>query len=434
MIKLNEVFLSRMKNILGDEFDDFLASLERSSEKAIFVNKKITTENLKQIADFKMEQIPYERNGFYVENLSGKHFLHQAGAFYMQEPSAMFTVNCFQFKGDEKVLDMCAAPGGKSIQIANRIPNGVLVSNEINKQRSQILYSNIERMGLSNVIITNDTPERIGNAYGNTFDVCLVDAPCSGEGMFRKGEIAINEWNDGLNELCAKRQIEILSCADKTLKTGGFLIYSTCTYSKQENEDVVSEFCKNFGYSLVEIKYPFTRGIGMKEAVRLYPYKVKGEGQFVALLKKESENCCFAFKNLKLNTSKMAINFLKQQTNLSFDEKRVLASNELSFLVPDVDLIKAKVNYVCAGVKLGETKDNRFIPSHFLFSAFGDNFNLKINLDYKNLDVAKFLHGETFNVDLLDGYGALMVNGCSLGGFKISQNKFKNHYPKGLRL
>ena len=187
---LNNQFLENMKSLLGDEYEDFVASLSKDQEKSLIVNtNKISVKDFLNIVDFPLNSIAYEKSGFYIDNEKlGRHPLHHAGVFYIQEPSAMFTVNAYNFKGDEYVLDMCAAPGGKSIQIANRIPNGLLVSNEINKKRSEILYSNIERMGLTNVIVTNDTPERISSAYANTFDVVLVDAPCSGEGMFRKGE------------------------------------------------------------------------------------------------------------------------------------------------------------------------------------------------------------------------------------------------------
>ena len=198
MLNLDEKFLSRMKVLLKDEFDSFYESLQQPPQKAIYVNaNKIALEKFKNVVDFSIEQIPYEKNGFYVDNEKrGRHALHHAGAFYIQEPSAMFTVNSHNFKGNEKVLDMCASPGGKTIQIANRIPNGVLVSNEFVKSRSSVLYSNVERMGLKNVIITNESPSNLATAYANTFDVCLVDAPCSGEGMFRRGEDVSNQWNE----------------------------------------------------------------------------------------------------------------------------------------------------------------------------------------------------------------------------------------------
>ncbi|MBR4998482.1 MAG: RsmB/NOP family class I SAM-dependent RNA methyltransferase, partial [Clostridia bacterium] len=272
-MKLNEIFLNRMKSLLGEKFEDFLNSLNKPIEKSLYVNENtVSVENFKKIVDFQLEQITYEKAGFYVDSeKKGRHTLHHAGAFYMQEPSAMFTINSIQFKGDERVLDLCAAPGGKSIQIANRIPNGVLVSNEIVKSRSEILYSNIERMGLKNVIVANDSPENIAEAYGDCFDVCVVDAPCSGEGMFRRGDAVSSQWNENLDIMCAKRQLEILEHADKTLKQGGKLIYSTCTYSQKENEDVVREFLANHDYSLVEIPYAFSHGVDMPQAVRLYP-------------------------------------------------------------------------------------------------------------------------------------------------------------------
>ena len=425
-------FLIRMQEILGDEFEDFKASLEQQNQKSIYVNQnKISIDNFKKIVDFSLEQIPYEEAGFYVDNEKrGRHALHHAGAFYMQEPSAMFTVNSIKFNGDERVLDLCAAPGGKSIQIANRIPNGVLVSNEIVKSRAEILYSNIERMGLKNVIITNESPEKLADAYGDSFDVVLVDAPCSGEGMFRRGDDITSEWYPEINKICARRQLEILSHADKTLKTNGILIYSTCTYSIEENEEVVREFLKNHNYELCDINANLPRGIAMPEAVRLYPHKVKGEGQFVAVLKKKGENFNSCYSGLKLTNSKITNEFMKKHTLTSTDFVEYM---NYSYYTPCKELIKKKVNYVSIGVRVGGVVGSRFEPHHNLFTAFGHDFKMKINLNFKHENVKKYLRGETFYVDLLDGFGAILVNNCALGGFKISQGKFKNFYPKGLR-
>ena len=401
-------------------------------QKSIYINQnKISLDCFKQIVDFSIEQIPYEKAGFYVDNeKKGRHPLHHAGAFYMQEPSAMFTVNSIEFNGDEKVLDMCAAPGGKSIQIANRIPKGVLVSNEFVKSRAEILFSNVERMGLRNVIICNDSPEKIGLAYGNTFDVVLVDAPCSGEGMFRRGEDVMQEWYPEINEVCSKRQLEILCHADKTLKCGGKLIYSTCAYSIEENENVVREFLKNHKYELVNINANLPRGIEMEQAVRLYPHKVRGEGQFVAVLKKLEENFNPCESCLKLTNSKITNEFIK--THLCTYGDFVEYMN-YSYFVPSKELIKKHVNYVSVGVRLGKVISNRFDPHHNLFTAFGVDFKIKLELDYKDCLTTKYLRGETFDVNLSDGFGAVIVNNCALGGFKISQGKFKNFYPKGLR-
>lgn len=431
-MKIDNVFLERMKCLLGEEFEEFYQSLFLPQQKAIFVNKsKISVKEFEKIIDFDIEKIPYEQSGFYINNdKKGRHPLHHAGAFYLQEPSAMFTVNSVQFKGDETVLDMCAAPGGKSIQIASRIPNGFLISNEIVKSRSDILLSNIERMGLKNVIITNDTPENLANAYGNTFDVCLVDAPCSGEGMFRRGVEVTEQWNENLAEMCAVRQLDILSHAHKTIKTGGLLIYSTCTYAVKENEDVVREFIKKHNYELVNISYNLPRGIDMPEAVRLYPHKVRGEGQFVAVLRKLDDEEYSSNSCRKMVNSKITNDFMKNNTNLN---EEYVQFEKFSYYVPNKNLIKKNVRYVSVGVKLGEVVGNRFEPHHNLFSAFGNNFNIKLNLDFKDILVEKYLRGETINCNLKDGYGAFVVNGCALGGFKISKGKFKNHYPKGLR-
>lgn len=431
-MKINQIFLDRMNSLLGDEFGDFMESLNQPLQKSIYVNSnKINVKDFLNIVDFEVQPIFYEKCGFYVDNdKKGRHPLHHAGAFYMQEPSAMFTVNAFNFKGDERVLDMCAAPGGKSIQIANRIPNGVLVSNEINKSRSGILYSNIERMGLKNVVISNDTPENIGEAYGNFFDVVLVDAPCSGEGMFRRGEDVTSQWNENLPQMCAMRQLDILSCADKTLKQGGYLIYSTCTYSVEENENVINEFIKNYDYELININHKFSKGINMPQVARLYPYLVKGEGQFVALLKKKNENYHSSYSGLKLTNSKHTKDFIKSNLNIEFD---CYEYQNYNYYIPCKEAIKKHINYVSVGVRLGQLVNGRFEPHHNLFTAFGNNFINNLNFDYNDDGVKKYLKGDTLEVDNLDGFGAILVNGCALGGYKISKGKFKNYYPKGLR-
>ena len=431
-MNINDVFFERMKELLKDEYKDFELALNDPIQKSIFINQnKISVEKFKDIIDFPIEQIPYETAGFYVDNTKkGRHPLHHAGAFYLQEPSAMFTINAIEFNGDEKVLDMCAAPGGKTIQIANRIPNGVLVSNEFVKSRSEILFSNVERMGLKNVIISNDTPENIGKAYGNTFDVVLVDAPCSGEGMFRRGEDVTKEWYPEINAMCARRQLEILSHADKTLKENGILIYSTCTYSIKENEEVVREFMKSYNYDLININYPFSRGVDMPEVVRLYPHKVRGEGQFVAVLKKVDKNYNSSSSGVKLTNSRITNMFIKE--NLVTPVECVEYKN-YSYFTPKQDMVKKGVNYISIGVRLGQVVGNRFEPHHNFFTAFGKELKIKHSLNFTDQFVEKYLRGETFDLNLKDGYGCLIVDGCALGGFKMSKGKMKNHYPKGLR-
>ena len=434
MNSLNEEFLGRMKHLLGAEYEDFYNSLSCLDEKSIYINEnKISVEDFLRVVDFDVSPIEYEKCGFYVDSEKrGRHPLSHAGAFYIQEPSAMFTVNAYKFKGDEIVLDMCSAPGGKTIQIANRIPNGVLISNEIVKNRSEILFSNVERMGLKNVIITNEKPENLVSAYANTFDVCLVDAPCSGEGMFRRGEEITNFYNANLPSMCKTRQLEILQQADKCLKKNGVLIYSTCTYSKEENEEVVSEFASAFGYKILNIDAPeyFNRGIDMTEAVRLYPHKVKGEGQFVALLIKNSNNDLSSKKVLSLKECEKSNKLLKEFTNLN---KKSYVFKNFSYIIPDLSLIKKDINYVSVGTRVAEIKQNWIEPNHNLFTAFGRDFNRKINLKLNDENVKKYLKGETFSDENGDFYGAILIENCPVGGYKISKGKFKNLYPKGLR-
>lgn len=421
-----------MRGILGEEFNQFLHALNEPEQKGILVNtNKIQVERFKDIIDFEVSAIPYERAGFCVDNIKlGHHPLHHAGAFYVQDPSAMFTVNSFKFNGNERVLDMCASPGGKTIQIANRLSEGVLVSNEINPSRSQVLFSNVERMGLKNVVVCNDTPKTIAKAYGNYFDVVLVDAPCSGEGMFRRGQKVVDEWNENLPKMCAERQIEILHSADKVLKQGGHIIYSTCTYSVEENEDVASQFARENGYELVNIQSNLSRGIGVPEAVRLYPHCNRGEGQFVAVMRKVSENEQSDCTRLRLKRDPLAKKFVKDNIDRTLD---LYKYKNFSYYIKDCSIIKEGVNYVSLGVRIGEEKNNLFTPNHNLFTAFGGEFKRKTDLKYDSLAAKKYLRGEALEHDFSDGFGVVLIENCPVGGFKISAGKFKNHYPKGLR-
>lgn len=438
MLELPIEFLSRMERILGDRYADFLASLDQPLEKAIYVNQnKISVEDFCKICDFSLEKIPYETAGFYVDGEKrGRHPLHHAGAFYIQEPNAMFTVNAHKFRGDELVLDLCAAPGGKTIQLANRIPNGTLVSNEYVAARSKILFSNVERMGLRNVIITNDTPENLARAYANTFDVVLVDAPCSGEGMFRRGADVVDEWNTGVNIRCRERQIEIVDHADQTLKTGGYMIYSTCTYSLEENEEVVRYIIDNLGYELIDIEYNTARGVMIDDeheysnCIRLYPHESRGEGQFVAVLRKVSENDIVPAGTLKMSNSNIANQEIRKIVDADLN---IRETNGKIYHINNEMLIKKNVNYITKGVLLGEIQKGRFEPHHNLFTAFGKCCFNTLNYTFDSKEVAKYLRGDTVDAELSDGYGCIMVNGCPLGGFKVSAGRFKNHYPKGLR-
>ena len=293
-------FTERMKALLGDEFGDFLNSYTETPVRAFRVNTdKISVEDFLKINPFDTEKIPYVENGFYfTDEKIGNHPFHHAGMIYVQEPGAMAPAECVDLEPDWVVLDMCSAPGGKSSQLKNKLgENGVIVSNEIIPSRCKILTGNVERLGLKNVVTTCMDTGRLAKIFPESFDLIMVDAPCSGEGMFRKDDVAIDEWSEENVKNCASRQKEILENAVKCLKNGGYIIYATCTFSLEENEMTVDWFLKSHpDFEIVRVKKEVEEntcdGIffdgctceNIKFSRRFYPHKSKGEGQFMAVL------------------------------------------------------------------------------------------------------------------------------------------------------
>ena len=300
MITLPHTFKERMKKLLKEEFEDFLKTLEQPPIKAYRINtEKISVDDFSKISPFGDNKIPYVDNGFYLEyDKVGNHPYHHAGMIYVQEPSAMAPVEAIEINENWNVLDMCAAPGGKSTQIKNKLgENGVLVSNEIVMNRCKTLTGNIERLGLKNCVTTCMDTHRLAKTFPSTFDMIMVDAPCSGEGMFRKEMAAIDCWSEENVKMCAQRQNEILDNAVVCLKKGGYIVYSTCTYSLEENEMVVDAFLnKHTDFEIVPVReklQPFgSDGVLFEGCInenitlckRFYPHKNRGEGQFVAVL------------------------------------------------------------------------------------------------------------------------------------------------------
>ena len=300
MKNLPEKFKERMKTLLKDEYDDFITAVNGEPVKGFRVNTdKISLEDFDKINIFGNEKIPYVKNGFYLDyDKAGNHPYHHAGMIYIQEPGAMAPAECVEIEEDWKVLDMCASPGGKSTQIKNKLgEKGLLVSNEIIPSRCKILTGNIERLGLENCVTTCMDTSRLAKTFPETFDFIMVDAPCSGEGMFRKDDVAIEEWSEENVKMCADRQAEILENAVKCLKDGGYIVYATCTFSLEENEMTVCNFLENHPeFELLPVNEDvknytsdgfFYDGCTCKNinfTRRFYPHKSKGEGQFMALL------------------------------------------------------------------------------------------------------------------------------------------------------
>ena len=448
MKQLPTEYERRMKNLLGEEFDSYLKELQNPPVKAFRVNTdKISLEEFQKLNIFGKEKIPYVHNGYYLDfDKIGNHPYHHAGLIYVQEPAAMAPAECIDIDPDWCVLDMCAAPGGKSTQLKNKLgENGVLISNEIIASRCKILTGNIERLGLQNTIVTCMDTSKLAMIFENTFDLVMVDAPCSGEGMFRKEEIAIDEWDESNVEKCAKRQAEILENAVKALKSGGFIIYATCTFSLEENEMTVDSFLQNhpeFEILPVNervakatsdgIKFEGCKCENIHFARRFYPHKAKGEGQFMAVLHHKGERISNNHTApQKKKTDKLIIDFLDDtlaEYNPDFlgvyNKKTIYYNNRLP--------IKDGQAF-CLGVTIGEIRKNYIMPHHQFFMALGHKFKRKINLSPDSENLAKYLHGEEFDTETSNGWAVVMVDGFSLGGVKVVNGKAKNHYPKGLR-
>ena len=433
---MNEEYLNRMKSILKDKYDLYINALKEEPLRSIRLNNINYDTFIKNI-DMDLEKIEYDIDGYYLNNDKkyGNHPYHHLGAFYFQEPSAMMPVNLYDFKGDELVLDLCASPGGKSSQIARRIPNGVLVSNEIDKERSNVLFQNLERMSLSNVYITNNSSFELAKTFPNTFNVILVDAPCSGEGMMRKDETARNMWSLENVNLCHNRDIEILNNADKMLKRGGKLIYSTCTFSPEEDCEIVS-YLTSLGYKVLPIKeefYKFGEKGFIDNTLRIYPFN-KGEGQFMAILEKTNENSGSFKKAKKIidKDQKIVEKFIENNTTLKASELNIVKYKNRYYLdILNVD--NKNLNVKNLGVELGEVVKDRFEPFHHFYKALGKYFKNKVELSVLDPRVDHYLKGEEIICETPSGYGVIIIDNNVLGGFKATNNHLKNHYPKGLR-
>lgn len=460
MVKnLPEAFLERMKNILKDDFDAFLQEIIKdNSEKSLFYNTNLLDcDSFEKLCDFDVYKIDLADNTyFFNKDGIGNSFLHHAGAIYIQDLSAMCTQNALDIKDNFLILDMCASPGGKSIGSALKNKNGLVISNEYNVSRCKTLVSNIERFGLCNSIVLNSDAADdnfLSKNYPEVFDLIICDVPCSGEGMFRKyPEQAIAEWSQENVVLCANRQKKILENAEKCVKNGGYILYSTCTFSLEENEMQISEFLKNHeDFELCEVSEKvknltvegFSDFDGAHPDIhltrRFYPHIAKGEGQFIALLRKTGDSeteCKINHKNyisLTKDEQKTVYDFLK--STIENPDEIIgdiykygdnIIYTKFSHLIP-------KSHVFSGGVKIGEISKSRLIPHHSFFKCFGDRFLNKVELSPIDERINKYLHGEGFDFESENGFCTVCVNNLILGGGKCVDGTVKNHYPKGLR-
>ena len=458
--KLPSAFLTRMKEQLGTEYDDFLASYNSERTYGLRYNPlKLDKESFHMEMPFRLREVPWAEEGFYyeAEQQPGKSIFHDAGAFYIQEPSAMAVVAALDPKPGERILDLCAAPGGKSTQIAGRMRGrGLLVSNEIVPSRAKILSQNVERMGIANCVVCREEPGKLAEFFPSFFDRVLVDAPCSGEGMFRKEDMAIEQWSPENVSMCAARQRDILEHAALTVREGGVMVYSTCTFSIEENENVIDDFV---------IAHP---EFSLENTERLWPHRIEGEGHFVAKLRKAgteeserplyrtiAEESAIERKNSKdkvvgKNKNKIRENgttskqicesFLYGDLGLTeagverlFGEHVLFNFGESLYLIPEQMIPLKGLQVERPGLQLGFCEKDRFKPSHAL-ALYLHPEEVHNHHELTPTQAERYVRGETFAVEPeRKGWYLLSVQGCSIGFGKATGGQMKNHYPKGLR-
>lgn len=493
---LPQLFTERMKQMLGEEATDFFRAYEREPYKALRRNpQKMGREAFLTKMPFSLSPVFWEENGFYYEmqDQPGKHPFHEAGVYYIQEPSAMAPAGLLEAAPGEKILDLCAAPGGKSTQIGAAMQGeGILVCNEIHPARAKILSENIERMGITNALVLNESPERLAEILPDYFDRILVDAPCSGEGMFHKNEEAQEEWSPENVTRCAERQDGILDRAAEMLHDGGRLVYSTCTFAPAENEGTILRFLRRHPeFTVIEPSWQADISSGssqwaadvdgtyltctpqeeeaLQRTIRLWPHKVKGEGHFAAVLRKngsrEGSRLCFGRGGVQpgigVQDYKSFLDFAKENLKLPsgvFDGKIFVRFGEQLYLAPgDMPALKG-MKVLRPGFHLGTLKKGRFEPSHALALALSPDkarhvFDFPIestkertgnssvgNSTGDSMDNSKvspgirdYLNGLTFSCEGEKGWYLITVEGCSIGWGKLAGNVMKNHYPRGLR-
>lgn len=459
---LPQHFLEDMQHILEpEEFTCFIDSYKQERSYGMRYNPlKLSQIDFEKKMPYHLRPVPWTKEGYWYQALEqpGKSIYHEAGAYYIQDPSAMAVVTVLDPRPGENICDLCAAPGGKSTHIAGRMQgDGLLVSNEIHPNRAKILSQNIERMGIANALVLNETTDIVAAAFPVFFDRVLVDAPCSGEGMFRKEEEAIKQWSRENVHICQNRQLEILEHAVTILRPGGVLVYSTCTFAKEENEDVIAAFLQRHKEFQADENIltkdmeesGIVSGYG-DGTIRLWPHLVRGEGHFVARLlkcntpdsmsKNQMENVKTSKIQGKGKDLKKQENFLLFQTFCKTYLKKQYQNNLTGeyvwfgtqlYLLPRSDIPIKGLKIERAGLHLGEARKNRFEPSHSWAMALKKEQVIQA-VELQN--PAKYLHGESDVCDFsLKGWTLALISGVSVGWGKAQNGQLKNHYPKGLR-
>ena len=426
-------FEEKYQRLLGKEAASFFSTFDQEPISAFRTNP------LKEGRVTFSNPIPGTKWGYYGK-VSGKSPEHVTGLIYSQEPAAQMVAQVAHPHEGMRVLDLAAAPGGKSTHLLSYLNNtGLLVSNEINNKRSKILVENIERFGARNVLVTNESAERLAKVFSSFFDLIVLDAPCSGEGMFRKQPDAMDYWSLDYPAQCAALQREILEDAVKMLANGGELVYSTCTWAPEENEEIVAWLLDEFPLELVDIPKlnGMTPGIDYPETARMYPHHFKGEGQFVAKFRFVGEHKLPKLKpvrsNLTADQRSLWQTFQNEHLKVELKGDLQTFGDQLYLLplgLPDLSKIKIARN----GLHLGTFKKKRFEPSFALGLALQPS-EVKNKLELSQQDFEVYVGGETLQIkeSLPNGWYQLIIHGNGLGFAKLANQTLKNYFPKGLR-
>lgn len=442
-------FIDEMKEMLGDEFDEFLASYDEDYYRGIRCNTlKITPYEFEKKVPFVSEKVDWVQNGYYTseDEQPAKHPYYFAGLYYIQEPSAMMPASQLPVKPGDRVLDLCAAPGGKTTELGAKLKGeGVLVSNDISASRAKALVKNVELFGIKNAMVVSESPDKLAERLEGYFDKILVDAPCSGEGMFRKVHSIAKNWEQYGSQYYADIQRTALPSAVKMLKPGGMMIYSTCTFSKLEDEDSISFILEN------------NPDMELIESHKLFPHKIKGEGHFVALLhKKDTATALAVESSAKDGKEKGTINKYDPKVRSKYkkisdeafdffesigfkiDVSRLWVNEDRINMLPEDTPDLSRLRVLRTGLFLGEMKKGRFEPSQSLALALkSEEYPNVLDLKLDDDRVVRYLKCESIDVEdgeVNDGYCLVAVDGYPLGWGKVDKGRFKNKYLPSWRL
>lgn len=456
-LKLSEEYLNRMRDLLGEEeFSAYLKSFDEERLYGLRVNTaKVTPEAFPELVSWDLKPVPWIPNGFYYEGTErpAKDPYYYAGLYYLQEPSAMTPAMLFPVEPGDRVLDLCGAPGGKSTELGVRLAGkGVLISNDISNSRAKALLKNLELWGISNICVTSETPDKLADVFGPWFDKILIDAPCSGEGMFRKDDDMVKSYEERGPEYYSEIQKEITDQAVRMLAPGGLLLYSTCTFSRCEDEEIICHILENH-QEMELIRLPLfegaSGGIGLDGCIRLFPHKIKGEGHFISLLRKNGggaertaagsrERSRTEPQGKKAPALPTELTDFLALMNREFEDSRIMIKNDSVYYLPENFVPAKELRYLRTGLLLGELKNKRFEPGQALaMTLHAEEFRQTISWKKEDDRVIRYLKGETISLTPeegpVKGWCLVCVDGYPLGFAKGTGMALKNKYYPGWR-